>query len=56
VGNNFEKPDIEGMSSIKVYVSFVIEKDGTMTDIQVKRDPPPVLVCDEYPLNLIVKS
>lgn len=39
VGNNFEKPDIEGMSSIKVYVSFVIEKDGTMTDIQVKRDP-----------------
>jgi protein TonB len=27
------------MSSIKVYVSFVIEKDGTMTDIQVKRDP-----------------
>ncbi len=39
VGNNFEKPEIEGMSSIKVYVSFVIEKDGTMTDIQVKRDP-----------------
>jgi protein TonB len=39
VGNNFEKPEIEGMSSIKVYVSFIIEKDGTMTDIQVKRDP-----------------
>lgn len=39
VGNNFEKPEIEGMSTIKVYVSFVIEKDGTMTDIQVKRDP-----------------
>lgn len=39
VGNNFEKPEIEGMSSIKVYVSFVIEKDGTMTDIQVNRDP-----------------
>ena len=39
VGNNFEKPEIEGMSLIKVYVYFVIEKDGTMTDIQVKRDP-----------------
>ena len=39
VGNNFEKPEIEGISTIKVYVSFVIEKDGTMTDIQVKRDP-----------------
>jgi protein TonB len=39
VGNNFEKPEIEGMSSIKVYVSFVIEKDGSMTDIHVKRDP-----------------
>ncbi|WP_396186690.1 energy transducer TonB [Flavobacterium sp.] len=39
VGNNFEKPEIEGMSTIKVYVSFVIERDGTMTDIQVKRDP-----------------
>lgn len=39
VGNNFEKPEIEGMSSIKVYVYFVIEKDGTMTDIQVRRDP-----------------
>jgi len=22
-----------------VYVSFVIERDGSMTDIQVKRDP-----------------
>jgi protein TonB len=39
VGNNFEKPEIEGMSSIKVYVSFVIEKDGSITDIHVKRDP-----------------
>ena len=39
VGNNFARPEIEGMSSIKVYVSFVIERDGSMTDIQVKRDP-----------------
>ncbi|MFE3869223.1 energy transducer TonB [Flavobacterium sp. LS2P90] len=39
VGNNFEKPEIDGGSTMKVYVSFVIEKDGSMTDIQVKRDP-----------------
>lgn len=39
VGNHFEKPEIEGLGSIRVSVSFVIEKDGSMTDIQVKRDP-----------------
>jgi len=39
VGNNFEKSDIEGSGTIQVYVSFVIEKDGSMTDIQVKKDP-----------------
>lgn len=39
VGNNFEKQEIDGSGSIRVYVSFVIEKDGSMTDIQVKRDP-----------------
>ncbi|MFV5689025.1 energy transducer TonB [Flavobacterium sp. ZT3R25] len=39
VGNNFEKPDIDSGSTMKVYVSFVIEKDGSMTDIQVKKDP-----------------
>lgn len=39
VGNNFEKPEIEGISTLKVYVSFVIEKDGSMTDIKVNKDP-----------------
>ena len=39
VGNNYEKPDVEGMTTMKLYVSFVIEKDGSMTSIQVKRDP-----------------
>ncbi len=39
VGNNFEKPEIENTASMKIYVSFVIEKDGSMTNIQVKRDP-----------------
>jgi hypothetical protein len=39
VGNNFEKQEIEGSGVIRVFVSFVIEKDGSMTDIQVKKDP-----------------
>ena len=39
VGNNFEKPEIDGGKAIRVDVSFVIEKDGTMSDIQVKKDP-----------------
>lgn len=39
VGNNFEKPETEIERTMKVIVSFVIERDGSMTDIQVKRDP-----------------
>ena len=39
VGNNFEKQEIESNGSIRVYVFFVIERDGSMTDIHVKRDP-----------------
>ena len=39
VGNNFNKPELENTGSMKIYVSFVIERDGSMTDIQVKRDP-----------------
>ncbi len=39
VGNNFEKPEIEAINTFRVYVSFVIEKDGSMTDIKVNRDP-----------------
>lgn len=39
VGNNFEKPEIDGEQTINVYVSFVIEEDGTMSNIKVLRDP-----------------
>lgn len=39
IGKNFESPEINGERSIRVYVSFVVEKDGSMTDIQVKNDP-----------------
>nr|WP_315157673.1 energy transducer TonB [uncultured Flavobacterium sp.] len=39
VGNNFEKPEIDSEMAIRVSVSFVIEKDGSMTDIRVIKDP-----------------
>ena len=39
VAQNFRTPELELSNAIKVYVSFVIEKDGTMTDIQVPRNP-----------------
>ena len=38
VGNNFEKPDVDiNVSSMNVIMSFVIEKDGSMSDIKVLR-------------------
>ncbi|WP_293891131.1 energy transducer TonB [Flavobacterium sp.] len=38
VGNNFEKPDVgESMDAISVIMSFVIEKDGSMSSIKVLR-------------------
>ena len=37
VGNNYRAPEEEGLKG-KVYVTFVVEKDGTLTDIKVIRD------------------
>ena len=39
VGNNFEKPELDSEMAIRVSVSFVIERDGSMTDIRVLKDP-----------------
>jgi protein TonB len=39
IADNFEKPDIENITTIKVLMAFVIEKDGSMTDIKVLRNP-----------------
>lgn len=39
VAQNFKTPATEMSNEIKVYVSFVIEKDGSMTDIKVPRNP-----------------
>lgn len=37
IGSNFRVPEKEGLKG-KVYVSFVVEKDGTLADIKVMRD------------------
>ena len=37
VGNNYRTPEEEGLAG-KVFVSFVVEKDGSLTDIKVIRD------------------
>jgi protein TonB len=39
VGNKFNAPEIDEKIIITVMVSFIIEKDGTMTDIKVIRNP-----------------
>jgi protein TonB len=37
VGNNYRVPEEEGIKG-KVFVTFVVEKDGSLTDIKVVRD------------------
>ncbi|KAF2514205.1 energy transducer TonB [Flavobacterium foetidum] len=39
VGRNFNRPELDVEKTLKVYVSFVIEKDGSLTDIIVRNDP-----------------
>lgn len=39
VNKNFNIPDVDRDMSARVFVSFVIEKDGSMSNIKVLRDP-----------------
>jgi len=39
VGNNFEKPELDSENAVRITVAFVVEKDGSMTDIRVLKDP-----------------
>jgi protein TonB len=39
VGSKFNAPETSSEAVLKVFVSFVVEKDGTMTNIKVTRDP-----------------
>lgn len=38
VGDNFRTPDEDGIKSGRIYVNFIVEKDGSLTDINVLRD------------------
>lgn len=39
VGKRYNAPDIDRVTTIKVYVSFVVEKDGSITNVRVPNDP-----------------
>lgn len=39
VGRKYRIPETDKEMTLKVYVSFVIEKDGTMTNVKILRDP-----------------
>lgn len=39
VSKNFKIPEINKQTTLIVYVSFVVETDGSLSDIQVMRDP-----------------
>lgn len=39
VGNNFEKPETEFSKPVRIMVSFVIEKNGTLSAIKVVQNP-----------------
>ncbi|PZR16235.1 MAG: energy transducer TonB [Flavobacterium psychrophilum] len=39
VNKNFRIPEIDQNMTAKIYVSFVVEKDGTLTAIKILRDP-----------------
>jgi hypothetical protein len=37
IGKNYKTPDVKGLAG-KVFVTFVVEKDGSITDVKVLRD------------------
>ena len=39
VGQNFRVPKVKGVTSVKIYAYFIIEADGSMSNIKVLRDP-----------------
>lgn len=39
VGQNFRVPKVKGVTSVKIFAYFIIETDGSMSDIRVLRDP-----------------
>ena len=39
VGSNFNKPELDDEKTVTVKVSFIVEKDGAMSNIKVLEDP-----------------
>lgn len=39
VQRNFKRPKIDRATNLKVILSFIVEKDGSLTDIKVLKDP-----------------
>lgn len=39
IDSKLKKPEMESTSSLRVFVSFVIEKDGSLSNIKTVRDP-----------------
>lgn len=39
VGDKFNLPETDRKMTLRVFVSFIVEKDGTMSDIKVLKDP-----------------
>ena len=39
VSSNFRQPDLDTDQVFRIYVSFIVEKDGSMTNIRVLQDP-----------------
>ena len=39
VGNNFRSPMLDETKNVRIYVSFVVERDGSMSNIQVINKP-----------------
>lgn len=43
VGRNYHVPESDQAQTVRVMVWFIVEKDGSITDIKVTRDPKPEL-------------
>lgn len=55
VGRSYRVPESDEAQMVKVYVQFVVEKDGSLTDIKVIRDPKPELGLGKEAIRVLQK-
>jgi periplasmic protein TonB len=53
VGRKYRIPESEDLTTAKIYVSFIIEKDGTLSNVKVLRDPYPNLNLGKEALRVL---